>query len=1241
MMRRLAQVALAFVFTGCAAVLSSSPSPSPSERAYLVEGEVDAASVSLQEEILRSPGDGEAVFLLADLLDATGHPAEAAKLYFRVIELGRANARFAEVATAASMALVAIRERVPDFYARFAVYADAVLAEKGALPPEAVYELRNLRFAIALRRKDDAERRRAMLDATGCLARFEVMGSFGPRAFETLDDLGRVAPWFAKRRVWPAFAALGPGLRTVEAHVEETTRCIVPAFHKEARAPGLGLARTVVGLDRAGTVLFRLETDASAKVYADEREIFSIDRRARWLPRYSWFSASLPEGNTEISIAVANSDFAPSFSLVAVREDDGEAVAAYGPRILPSPRTTAVHPLRSREIVDESGGGSSPVRTGSAAGALARFRAAVWRKDDPAARLELERLGSFGAVDSPIAMMARAQAALSDSDLPVEVAFETARRLYAGALEKEPRLWEARLLLARAEAGDGRPEVALELVEQGRALCGEEPAIVDRLVELHSEMGHAVEAGSAVRDLEALVPGSCSVLALRLAADRANLTPAERLKKARSIAACDRTSDALAVALSEAQRYDEARREYARLRTRTPEDPALFDAEARAASSAGDLAGAIEARRAALRIAPSDVERRLALADALAARGEKDAAQGSLEEGLAFSVPGEDLLEAALAALDGREPYAPYRIDGLAAVEGYVGDEVPHGAEVVWVLDRVVQIIGRDGSRIELTHNIAQLLSSEAVAEHGEVELPDDAAILTVRAIKADGSVRATERIEGKGSLSLSDLAIGDFVEVEYVRHLPPSPIFPGGFDTGRFFFGDFEHVFHRTEMVLVAPVEMPLQFDPRGGAPSPSERRLGDLRALTWRVRETSPRAEEPLEPDASERLPSIRVTSGASREAICGRVRELLADKDRRSEEVEALSRELLEEIPVKDTALRLETLYEWVMENIVDDGDLSGQLSHIIARRMGSRARAFLGLSEAAGLEGRLAFVRPAAADDTPTDIPDPNIDERVVVSVGGDFVSFEEDGAPFGYLPAQLRYRPVLFPSRCETSMTGGGARGRDTRRVSITVRLSAEGDASAELHEELTGADAAAWRSEMRGMTASEREKAFAEMYVARVWPGAILERFLVSHLDELETPLEFSCALSFAEFGGAVGDVVRATLPFARTLVRDIGGRATRTAPAVLASYEDETVSISLIAPEGFELSTPATTGVVESKWGRAARTVVRGAGGLEIRSEFRLEAGRIDPDSYAAFAKFASASDALSAVEIEMGRGE
>ena len=147
------------------------------------------------------------------------------------------------------------------------------------------------------------------------------------------------------------------------------------------------------------------------------------------------------------------------------------------------------------------------------------------------------------------------------------------------------------------------------------------------------------------------------------------------------------------------------------------------------------------------------------------------------------------------------------------------------------VLDRTVTRVFPTGARLTLTHNIIRVQDKDAIDKFGEVQIPADADVLTLRAIKADGTTREPEELAEKETISVPDLEPGDYVEFEYVDPASPPGAFPRGFLAERFFFRSYDAPLYRSEYVVAAPPEMKLQVDRRGeGVP---EMRVDHAREL------------------------------------------------------------------------------------------------------------------------------------------------------------------------------------------------------------------------------------------------------------------------------------------------------------------------------------------------------------------------------------------------------------------------
>ncbi|MBW2278835.1 MAG: DUF3857 domain-containing protein, partial [Deltaproteobacteria bacterium] len=593
------------------------------------------------------------------------------------------------------------------------------------------------------------------------------------------------------------------------------------------------------------------------------------------------------------------------------------------------------------------------------------------------------------------------------------------------------------------------------------------------------------------------------------------------------------------------------------------------------------------------------------------------------------------------SAITGDPLFTELRVDGAVIVERYRESEPDYDTSAVWVLDRAVNVIGRDGSRTELVHSVVHLKTDEALEEHGELSLPSNALLLTGRTIKQSGRVLEPEDIANKPSISFPDLQPGDFIEIEYAVFHPSSPLFAGGFDTGRFYFQDFDTAFHRSEILVVAPAAMPIEADPRGSCPEPTEKRLGDLQSLTWRTRGLLPHVLEPLAPVAREYLPSIRVTSAASWTSLTSRIGDMLGDLGRPSAQLLETAKEALIGIPAEDHTARRRALYHWVIEHVEETGDLFDQASHVAVRKTGSRIRLFVALLEAADYSGRLAMVRETAEDNTESQVPSLAMLDRLVVDVEGDgWVSLEQDGAPYGYLPPDLRNRLTRYIDDGETTETDGGTVQSDVQHVKVAITLRADGSARGEVTEELTGILAAGWRTEFRAIPGVEIDKSFEELYLGTAIAGATLVSLRIEGLEDPEASLLIVYEIEVPQFASREDRTLGVVVPFPVTLLKRTGGLPVRSTPAVLASHIEKTVEATVELPPGYSARVREPGGSVKTEWGEARRKISTKGGKVHAEYQALLEADRIDPDDYLEFVAFARELDRLTKLGFEAVSG-
>src|SRR4029078_8014988 len=138
------------------------------------------------------------------------------------------------------------------------------------------------------------------------------------------------------------------------------------------------------------------------------------------------------------------------------------------------------------------------------------------------------------------------------------------------------------------------------------------------------------------------------------------------------------------------------------------------------------------------------------------------------------------------------------------------------------------------GTVMTLTHQIVRVDSKDAVDKWAEIAIPAGAEILSVRTHKRDGSTREPEEIAGKETISAADVAIGDFIEWEYLETRSPSAALAPGFLIDRFFSQSFDTPMAPSELLLVSPAGQDIELDARAGAPKPQTRVAVDGTRIT-----------------------------------------------------------------------------------------------------------------------------------------------------------------------------------------------------------------------------------------------------------------------------------------------------------------------------------------------------------------------------------------------------------------------
>jgi cellulose synthase operon protein C len=1085
---------------------------------------------------------------------------------------------------------------------------------RARLPFRVMQPLSSLRAAIARRRNEPYHHH---YDAQGCVQTWvagPMQGSRGAVELSRLtpgplvpDPAAEVVPLACVVRVWNPSPS--PGARRVATHLQ---------------APG-------------GPVLLDLGAEEPSRFYLDGRLVHRTDGIDRYGPSRVTLRVWLAPGWHRFEIHTTIPAERAWLLLRAIAEggvplparaDDPGALApawsgrptrvrASWPEAVPGSEGPIYAPLRAYLAVDDALADGDSDRAEREVGALSRA----------------DRFAEGHAIE------ARFERADPSRGRTVSLAREVEQ--LERALELDPTLDAVRLRLyeiKRERGEDDEVERLLRTLPAGR-LGSVDGELLRFSVFLAQGNEHL--AGKALARAARRSPDGCKVLMAEraLARERADVRREDEV--AAALAACS-GSLGLRARLAEARgRWDEARALWQADLERTPDDLAAHESLARVEALRGDLTASRHHLQTVLRFNPFRVGSHLALADLATSEGDRAKGQAELRAALA-KIPQSNSLWRSAADLGIEDDLMRWRIDGMGALAEYRASGATYeGVGEVLVLDRSVSRVYENGGQRQLVHIMAHLMSKEALDEYGELQIPEAAELLTLRTIKPDGRALEPEIVPGKDGVSLRDLAIGDVVEYEYVLERGPAGAVPGYVDVSTFRFQSAEVPYHRSELLVVHPAELPLRFDERNAPPvdRPSTVEV-EGRSLTvhhFRAEEVPRLGVEPGARPWLEELPSVHVYTALDLPRYLDGLAAQVRETQRRNPALRRLVRKLVRGRPTARE--RLAALWTWVVENVEDAGDLSTPATATLAARTGSRLMLLRAMLREAGIDAELWLARDGYG---PRPLPDghplvetyetallavklPDTDAPLMVMTASKVM-------PLGYLAPgyrgtdglRIQLEPGEGPSGPVT-LPGGDPGLRDVRRYDLELALDREGAGTVSGTVTLQGMEAILWRQALRQIDRDRIEEVFEQAELGWL-PGATLTTLALEDEDALARPL----VLRFSAETSGVGVVqdgalmLRAT-PMPLNPAAPFAGLPRRTTGLVVP-YAPELEARLRYRIAGGRLESVPGPRTIETELGGFVREVEGKVGGdeLVLRIRSTLRTGVLPPERYEALTAFA-----------------
>lgn len=1133
----------------------------------------------------------------ADLHGRLGEALDAYLTLLREVE----GARDPWAPTLAEIAVASILEyddAVPGFVTRVRPVFEALYTSAG-VGPRARWSMGNVLMDFAYRR-GDIDAVRALATSQRCATAVRVAGPFGPR--QLLDFDRALAPEEPGPLADTYDLGVGRGRRATRD--AEARGCAIHLGNGPVGGPGTTYAEGTISVPSAGTYTLRLETPNTVELFVDDRSITRLDRRRESLGRTTLHVVELTAGEHRFMAKISSRHPNPILVL-SVLDGDQSAELSLGER-----EVREAHPLAYYLDVTRS----------------------MARADWVAAR---ERLGAIDADVAPTTVLVLATGiAFGDPLRAQTVARDDGLRFVTEARERDAEAWYPTIQAARFEADGNRVREALAMLRDGVERHPEALAFALSLVDLLTARGWNDQVEPVIATMRVRVPDACRPRRAELnrALDRGRVPEAARL--AEELVSCDARSDAQLQQLFRRREWDAALTELSRLAALEPRTSrfAVLDSQLTVARAQNDQAR-VDALLAELaQLMPQSQNVVLAEVDRLLARGDEQAARTRLMGALTAEPEAMADLRRLARSIFRESPLETYRRDGAEVIRAFAASGRTYtNAPQVLVWDYTVTRLLPDGTILELTHQIYRAQSEEAVDALGRFQAPEDALLLTLRTVKADGTRREPDRIAGLEHIEMPSLQVGDYVESEYLRVRPPAAAYDGGAVGDRFYFQSFEIPFDTSQLTLVVPAGVEVAVDPRGEAPQTQITTEGDTRVYRWEVRESQPLTPEPGAVNAREFLPSIGWAVRAEWPQLVESLRDVLADRSVRDPAAERLVREIVGERG-SSVEQRAQRLYHWVLENIEDTSDVFGQAAPMLSARTGSRSRIYVYMLGLAGIDADLAVVRSYAFDATESQVPDDDtygdLAIRVQGSTGPLWVETGVRRSAFGTLSPLVRGQDALILDapfeRARVSMPPDET---DLHTIEVDLTVEPDGDARASITETFRGLGAAGWRNELADVPEARLETLFEQNYVARILPGALMRSLRISGREDPESPLEFHYEIEVEDIG-RVENGARLLPPlFPSQLTANFARLASRRRAQIVPPQARD-VRITLHAPPGGRIEAPAD----QTFEGRDGMTVsyssTPSADGLVHTRRVRVHRMRVPPAEYADFAQLCRSAD-------------
>ena len=1104
---------------------------------------------------------------------------------------------------------------------------------------EAAYLLRGARMSVHVVR-GDAKARDAALREMGGVNEASLAGPFSPFHVLGWDEPDPVrqsgslaGPFSGAFGALPVRKLLAPDGRLDLGGEPGEGDLYLLAFDAEVTEPGAYVVRSV--------------SATSHQVLVDGAPVMERRGFERATSTVTARTVELPAGKHRFLVRQLKGATSGVLTLSLLRVDGRPPGVRFTAATGPAPASWGQAPSSSDEMpgVYPTAESLKAALAGEAGDLLATVLAArdSLGRDPDGAR----RLMSAVEATTPALLALRADLAVADRTVPTKVARGRATRDLETVLARDPGNVAARLVRADLFLDDSQPAAALDALKpvDAAALAASYPVAM-----LRARAALALDVDALTEEALAAAletqPGLCEAVGLQynLARRRDAVERADTLAEAQK--GCPGAQARLAEHARTRGDMETAARLYADLLSRDPSNVNTGAALSGVYVSLRRHDEALAVLRVLSELWPRNAELVKRMADVREYAGQPAEALALREKALALEGEDLSLRRAVVRAKTGKELLHELAIDGREAIRSYEAERLTGGAAAAFVLDAAAVRVYPDGSLVNRIHTIQKALEQSGVQEIAEVNVPRGAQVLALRTLKADGRVLEPENIEGKDTVSLPGVQVGDYVEVEYLLAEGPRGPAQPGFTASAFYFQIANQPNAWTRYTVVAPKGSGMKVDAHGmKAPAPKVE--GDTEVFHYEARRVPPFIPEPDAPSSSnEYLPFVMVGAGATgNEGLMRVYGDVFKDRYLRTAEVEAFARQAA---AGKEGLEAVKAVHAAVMQRFSGhDNGLGQSAASTLAQDRGSRLMVMKAALDTLGIPARIAAIRAFYVDPAQYLFPNDNLAPFAALYVEVPdsepvWVDTSVRFAPFGELPesavGNLEAYLLPEPGQPLRKVQTPPLKEAFNKHVKLTLKLDAEGKLTGKGEEVYSGFEGANLVAAFNNLSAESRNQALQNA-VARYFGGATLNTVKLEHEEKVGAPFILRYEFTVPRFGRPEDDKRMALGPI--TFPAQLGRRyvqlSTRRTPVYIDNTEASRTQVTLELPSGWKLADPQASLKVESPFGRFTRAEKQEGHTLTINESLIVPRNRVPPAQYERFSGFTGDVDLIQTRELNL----